>query len=165
MKHPNSRRLLKWCTYLLILSVAAAVFGCATTARDVVPEKGFRDITWQAPLDDFPELVPVTPQYGGRWKRFTREPETLTIGDIEVDTITYMFIDDGFAGINATFSGIDRFNRLMTEIGNRMGRPSVVNKRMNMVAWEKEGSSVLLRFYRKQNLGELKYMLKSATQG
>jgi hypothetical protein len=153
------------------MAAAASILGCATTApnyapkTDIVPHEGFRDISWRAPLEDFPDMIPTKSQLPGRWKRFTREPEKLSIGDIDVDQITYIFIDQRFAGVNIKYSGMERFKRLMVDLGDHLGRPSVVNKQMKMLSWEKDGAAILLRFYQKPNFGELKYMLTSAING
>jgi hypothetical protein len=141
---------------ILLVFLAAVISGCASTPSDIVMQKGFRDITWGMPMDDLANLTPLE-KGGGRWTWAFRDPERLTIGSVDVDSISYIFIDNAFAGIDAGYSGIDRFSQLIRELEKTIGPPTLVNKKMNMLAWKKDQATVMLRFYRMQNNGSLKY--------
>lgn len=136
-----------------------AVFGiaaCAVGRIGLLPENGFRDLAWGTPLSEASDLT-LLKRGGGRWQWAVRDPERLEIGDVAVDGITYIFVDQSFAGVNVRFSGFETYRRLMERIKEDWGKPTVTNKPMNMIAWKRAGTTVLLRFYRRPNTGELKY--------
>lgn len=144
---------------LLVLSMGCFL-GCATHQGDLRPETGFRGIAWGTPIDNIPHMTPLE-KGGGRWKWATREPEQLKLGDVAVDSINYIYVDGAFAGVDVAFSGADTFGQLMQQLEKTMGPPNVVNKKMNMLSWNQNGTTVLLRYYRMQGSGEIKYTLDS----
>lgn len=141
---------------LLILWVVVAS-GCATTHPDIIPEKGFRDMSWGTPMAEIGGMT-ILERGGGRWKCGIRDSEQLNIGGVDVESITYIFIDHAFAGIDVTFGGQAAFGHLIRKLEKTLGQPTVVNKNMKMVAWKQDATTVLLRYYTRQNYGTLKYM-------
>jgi hypothetical protein len=142
--------------YVIMILMVALTYSCATTHPDIIPQKGFRSTSWGTPIADIAYLIPLE-NNKGRWDKFARDPEKFKIGGVDVDSITYIFIDDAFAGIDAGYSGVERFSQLIRELEKAIGPPTIVNKKMNMLAWKKDQATVMLRFYRMQNNGSLKY--------
>jgi hypothetical protein len=153
--YPEKRK--QWLQGIMIALFAAAVFGCAATRSDIAPEKGFRDIKWGTPIEAVPGLK-VLDKGGGSWKWGKRSEEALRIGDVEVDAITYIFIDGAFAGVDVDFSGHAAFYRLIEGRGKALGASQSVNKRLNMRAWKQDNTSIMIRYYRFQDAGTLKAM-------
>lgn len=143
--------------FIFSMIIVVVVTACATVPTEIRPETGFRDLAWGTPMAEVPDLKPLK-KGGGSWKWAVREPESLKIGDVKVDSITYIFVNQLFLGVNFGYAGEDTFKRLINELTHRFGRPSVVNKKMNMLSWNQDDTTLLLRYYRRQNMGELKYM-------
>ncbi|BBO85836.1 hypothetical protein DSCO28_64020 [Desulfosarcina ovata subsp. sediminis] len=146
----------------LIVLITFMVAGCAATVSDISPVSGFRDIAWNTPLESIPNLT-IIPRGNGRWKWATREPEKLKFGDVDVDNLEYIFVDDAFAGVNIQFSGYENLSRLIGQLESVFGPPTIKNKKMKMLAWKTEGTTIMLRYYRIQNIGRLKYILDRVT--
>jgi hypothetical protein len=140
-----------WCT------LAVMQTGCASKPADINPKTGFRDIVWDALLSDLPDLE-VLPRGKGRWKWAVHDAESLEIGKVPVNKIEYLFIDDAFAGVDAEFAGLKTFGLLVRQFESDFGPPAINNRKMKMLAWKQDGTTILLRYYRKQNIGTIKYM-------
>lgn len=154
---PVAKMKRLWLRVFLLLLFAAAAFGCAAARSGIAPEKGFRDIAWGTPIDGVSGLT-LLEKGGGNWKWGKRPAEQLRIGDVEVDAITYIFIDRLFAGVDVDYSGLAAFRRLIEEMEKALGPPPIVSKQLNMRTWKQGDTTIMLRYYRFQDAGTLKVM-------
>lgn len=150
--------------WLLSALLVSAAVGCTATHPDIIPQKGFRNISWGTPMGNLVDITPLRKD-GGRWARGIRDPERLRIGDVAVDAITYIFADSAFAGIDVLFSGDAAFHRLALDLEKNMGPPTVVNRKMNALTWKNAGTTIMLRYYRMQSRGTLKYLYNPLFDG
>ena len=144
--------------YAFRILITLFVCGCATTHPDIHPVSGFGDIAWQAPLSGVKDLS-LLPKGGGQWKWAVRDKDPLMVGQVPVDKIEYIFIDDAFAGVDVDFSGYKNLSLLIRDLKDAFGVPTINNSSIKMMVWKPEGTTVMLRYYSKLNSGEMKYIL------
>lgn len=147
----------------LIIFVVSMIAGCAAMRSDINPSSGFRDIAWGTPFESIPDLN-IIPRGSARWKWAVHESGNQHIGKVCVKKIEYIFVDDAFAGVNVDFSGYENLGFLIKALEKDYGPPRIRNDKMKMLAWKLEGTTVMLRYYDKQHLGNLKFTRDQSTK-
>jgi hypothetical protein len=112
---------------LLIIVLSIFLAGCFASARDSKPRSepdGFRDIKWGTEISTLKDMERVehdkSPNRSVVW--YTRQRDTLTIGNAKLEAIFYSFWMGTFEGVWIDFKGDENFETLKNELFERFGK-------------------------------------------
>ncbi len=112
-----------------LLTIVFSIFwvGCFASTRDSKPRSepdGFRDIKWGTEISTLKDMERVEhdkfPDRSVVW--YTRQRDTLAIGNANLETIFYSFWMGNFEGVWIDFKGDENFETLKTELFERFGK-------------------------------------------
>ncbi len=124
-----------------------------TSEQDLIKSE-FRGIQWGA-APDAKRFSRTNPLYGDTLIVAERDSEVLVYHDVDLDEITYSFMNHRFFKAELTFAGIEKYWTMKQALENVYGTVFSENPNMNVAIW-KIGDIVLkLNYYKMPQKGTL----------
>lgn len=145
---------IKSALVLALIFISTASFAWAF---DKEPD-GFRGIKWGTSINDYKGMVLI--ETDGDTKFYKKKGDKLSIGEAELNKITYIFYKGKFYSVFIKYEGIGNFDKLKETFTSQYGAPNQPNQYMDDYYWYGDKVDISFSFTQVTDKG---YVLTSYT--